>query len=291
MTGKLLTSWSLVWLLATVLFVVGGALNLSQRAYHKLPPTDGVVWDLKTDGGIYAEKVLPGFAASRAGISTGDRLIGIGLDSDKTDEITSPADVQMYLEAAGVDGSLTYFYQRPSYSFANNYYFADLKHIDTQPRWTAPIVLLTFVGIVWLVVGTFVLFKQGGHAPFVLHFALICLAAFVFHVYKSLYLGEDFDLAINLLDNLAFAFFGPLFLHFCLRYPVRSNVFDNSRWQTLALYIPAALITLGIVAFSVIPQIAIKLEVIDSIAPLLDKYNLLPNLYQANFYHFVVFVA
>ena len=44
MKGKVLTSWSLIWLLATVLFVVGGALNLSQRAYSKLPPTDGVVW-------------------------------------------------------------------------------------------------------------------------------------------------------------------------------------------------------------------------------------------------------
>jgi len=291
MTGKLLTSWSLVWLLATVLFVVGGALNLSQRAYHKLPPTDGVVWQLHADGGIYAEKVLSGFAASRAGISTGDRLIGIGLDGDKTDEITSPADVQMFLEAAGVDGNLTYFYQRPSYSFANNYYYADLKHIDTQPRWTAPVIFLTFVGIVWLGVGIFVLFKQGGHAPFVLHFANICLTAFVFHVYKSLYLGEDFDLAINLIDNFAFAFFAPLFLHFCLRYPVRSEVFDRSRWQTYLLYVPAAVISFGIFAFSIIPQIAIKLDAIDAIAPLLDKYDLLPNLSQANFYHFVIFVA
>ena len=291
MTGKVLTSWSLVWLLATVLFVVGGALNLSQRATHKLPPTDGVVWQLRPDGGIYAERVLPGLAASRAGISTGDRLIGIGLDSDKTDEITSPADVQMFLEAAGVDGNLTYFYQRPSYAFANNYYYADLKHIDTQARWTAPIIFLTFVGMVWLGVGIFVLFKQGGHAPFVLHFAVICLAAFVFHVYRALYLGEDFDLAINLLDNLAFAFFGPLFLHFCLRYPVRSQVFNNSRWQTYLLYVPAIIITAGIFALSIIPQVAVKLDLIDAIAPLLDKFDLLGNLYQANFYHFVIFVA
>ncbi len=298
MTGKVLTSWSLVWLLATVLFVVGGALNLSQRAYHKLPPTDGVVWQLKNDGGIYAERVVPGFAAARAGISTGDRLIGIGLDSDKTDEITSPADVQMFLEAAGVDGDLTYFYQRPSYSFSNNYYYADLKHLDTQQRWTAPIIFLTFVGIVWLGVGIFVLFKQGGHAPFVLHFAIICLAAFVFHVYRSLYIGEDFDLAINLIDNLAFAFFGPLFLHFCLRYPVRNEVFDNSRWQTYLLYLPAGLISLGIFSLSLFSQISLKWELFnlkwqlhDTVAFYLDKFNLLGNLYQANFYHFVIFVA
>ncbi len=39
-----------------------------------------------------------GFAGSRAGISVGDKLIGIGFEGEKTDEITSPADVQMYLE-------------------------------------------------------------------------------------------------------------------------------------------------------------------------------------------------
>jgi hypothetical protein len=277
--------------LTTVLFVVGGALNLSQRAYHKFPPTDGVVWQLREDGGIYAEKVLPGLAGSRAGVATGDRLIGVGLDDEKTDEITSPADVQMYLEAAGVGGSLTYFYQRPSYSFANNYYYADLRNIDTLPRWTAPVIFLTLVGLVWLGVGMFVLFKQGGHAPFVLHFANVCLAAFVFHVYKSIGSGEDFDLAINLLDNLAFAFFGPLFLHFCLRYPVRSEVFDRSRWQTYLLYVPASLITLGIFGFSIILQLAPRLNLVESVIPFLDRFDLFGNLYQANFYHFVVFVA
>src|SRR3982751_2341604 len=219
MKGKFLTSWSLIWLVATVLLVAGGALNLSQRGFQKMPPTDGVSWVQRSDG-IYAEKVTPGFAASRAGISVGDRLIGIGLDSDKTDEITSTADVPMYLEAAGVDGSLTYCYQRPSYAFQDNYYFADLKHIDSVPRWTPEMIFLSIVGLIWLGVGIFVLFKQGSQAPFVLHFATVCLAAFVFHVYRSLGTGEDFDLAVDLIDGIAFTFFVPLFLHFCIRYPV-----------------------------------------------------------------------
>ena len=126
MKGKLLTSWSLIWLLATILFVAGGALNLSQRAYHTLPPTDGVTWVKKDNGGIYAQKVEKGLAASRAGISVGDKLLGIGFDGEKIEEITSPVDVQMYLETAGVDGNLTYWFQRPSYTFSNNFYFADL---------------------------------------------------------------------------------------------------------------------------------------------------------------------
>jgi PAS domain S-box-containing protein len=284
--GKLLTSWSLIWLVAAVLLVAGGALNLSQRAFQKLPPTDGVLWEQRSDG-IYAAKVQPGFAASRAGISTGDRLIGIGLDSDKTDEITSTADVQMYLETAGIDGSLTYFYQRPSYTFKDNFYFADLKHIDSIPRWTPSIIFLSIVGLIWLGVGIFVLFKQGSHAPFILHFATVCLAAFVFHVYKPVGFGEDFDLAVALLDDIAFAFFVPLFLHFCIRYPVRNDVFEKNAWRTYALYIPAALISLVLVLVSLVPTIAPQSSAAAFIASLNDRYNLLGSIYNVLFYHFV----
>ncbi|CAN5753877.1 hypothetical protein BH20ACI4_BH20ACI4_05550 [soil metagenome] len=291
MKGKVLTGWSLIWLLATVLLVVGGALNLSQRATHKLPPTDGATWIKRDDGGIYAERVEKGLAASRAGISVGDKLLGIGFDGEKIDEITSPADVQMYLETAGVDGNLTYWFQRPSYTFSNNFYFADLTKIDTYPRWSASIVFLTFVGIVWLGVGIFVLFKQGSHAPFVLHFAIVCLAAFVFHIYKPLGLGEDFDLAVSLLDDMAFAFFVPLFLHFCIRYPVRSEIFDEARWKTYALYIPAILISLGIVSLSLVYYFAPKSAFVESIATAIDRFDLLALFYRVNFYHFVAGIA
>lgn len=287
----MLTSWSLVWLLATILFVAGGALNLSQRAYHKLPPTDGVTWIKKDDGGIYAAKVERGLAASRAGISVGDKLLGIGFDGEKIEEITSPVDVQMYLETAGVDGNLTYWFQRPSYSFSNNYYFADLSKIDTYPRWSASIIFLTFVGIVWLGVGLFVLFKQGSHAPFVLHFATVCLAAFIFHVYKPLGFGEDFDLAVSLLDDIAFAFFVPLFLHFCIRYPVKSEVFAEAKWKTLALYVPATIISLGILSLSLVYYLAPRSVFVEDIAKAIDGFDLLSIFYRANFYHFIAGVT
>src|SRR6185503_2416878 len=174
MKVKVLTSWSLIWLVVTVLVVAGGALNLSQRAYHELPPTDGVLW-VQRDGGIYAERVTPGLAGSRAGISPGDKLLTVSLDRETFDEVTSVADIPMYLEAAGVGGTLTYFYQKTSYSFTNNLYYADLKNIDTLPRWTPSIIFLTIVGLIWLGVGLFVLFKQGSGSPFVLHFAMVCL--------------------------------------------------------------------------------------------------------------------
>ncbi|HKP68699.1 MAG TPA: hypothetical protein VJV05_05410, partial [Pyrinomonadaceae bacterium] len=249
MKVKVLTSWSLALIVATVLLVAGGALNLSQRAYHELPPTDGVLW-VQRDGAIYAEKVMPGLAASRAGISPGDKLLTASVDGETFEEIVSVADIPIYLDAAGVGGTLTYYYQKTSYAFADNYYYADLKNIDTLPRWTPSIIFLTIVGLIWLGVGIFVLIKQGSRSPFVIHFAMVCLAAFVFHVYRSINLGQDFDLAVGLLDDIAFAFFAPLFLHFCLRYPVHANVFEQERWKTVALYVPATLLTLALLFFS-----------------------------------------
>ncbi len=290
MIGKVFTSWSLIWLLASVLFVAGGALNLSQRTFQKLPPTDGVSWEQRSDG-IYAAKVTPGFAGARAGISVGDKLIGIGLDGDKTEEITAASDVQIYLESAGVDGNLTYFYQKPAYSFSDNFYFADLRHIDSIPRWTPSIIFLAIVGLIWLGVGIFVLFKQGSRSPFVLHFAMVCLAAFVFHVYRALGTGEDFDLAVDLIDGIAFSFFVALFLHFCIRYPVRSDVFADKRWKTYILYIPAALLSIWQIFLALIPQLFVKTALAETIARLDDRFNLTGLTYRLAFYHFVAGVS
>ncbi|HEX8250108.1 MAG TPA: ATP-binding protein [Pyrinomonadaceae bacterium] len=285
----MLTSWSLVWLLATVLLVVGGALNLSQRANHWLPPTDGIQWMQKADG-IYAEKVIPDSAGARAGVFVGDKLIGVSLDGQNFEEVVLWSDIGIYLEAAGVDGNLTYSLDRTSYSFSDRVYFADLVHIGTAPRWTASIIFLTLVGLIWLGVGIFVLFKQGGHAPFVLHFAVVCLAAFVFHVYNPLSLGADLDLAITLLDDMAFAFFVPLFLHFCLRYPVRSEIFDTPRWKTYALYAPAVIVSLADLFFSLIlllPFEDFRLSVIKFI----NSYDIFGIISKTLLAHFVIGIS
>ena len=290
MKEKFFTSWSLVWLLATVLFVTVGALNLSQRAFQNMPPTDGVLWSQRADG-IYAERVTPELAGSRAGIPVGAKLTAIGLDSDNLEEITSVADVAMFLDAAGVGGSLTYSFQKPFYATANKDYFADLKNIDAVERWTPSVIFLSIVGLVWLGVGLFVLFKQGSTSPFVLHFAMVCLAAFVFHSYRSIGVGRDFDLAIDLLDNIALAFFAPLFLHFCIRYPVRSDVFSAERWKTYCLYIPAVLVSSGLIFLSLIPQFWPESRVASWMASATDGFNLFGSFYRANFYHFVAGVS
>lgn len=289
MKGKVLTSWSLIWLAVAALLVAGGALNLSQRATREFAPTDGVLW-VKRDNGIFAEKVLPGLAGSRAGISRGDKLLSISLDGKAFDEVISPADVPFYLDAAGVGGNLTYFYQKSSYSFADNYYYADLKNIDTLPRWTPPIVFLTIVGLVWLAVGIFVLFKQGSRSPFVIHFATICLTAFVFHVYHSIGLEQDFDMAVSLLDEIAFAFFVPLFVHFCLRYPVRPEIFTEKKWKTLALYVPAALLSLASLSFSLLLLLPFE-SLTTELRQFLASNQIFGLLNQALLAHFVIGIS
>ena len=286
MKDKVLTSWSLIWLLATFLIVVGSALNLSQRANKEFPPTDGVTWIQKADG-IYADKIETNLAGARAGLIAGDKLIAISLDEKNFDEVVSPADVQIFLETAGIEGHLTYFYQRPSYSFKDNFYYADLRKIDAKPRWNPSITFLSIVGVIWLGIGIFVLFKQGSNAPFVLHFATLCLTAFAFHLYKPIGTGEDLDLAITIIDDFAFLFFAPIFLHFCWRYPTRSEVFGEKRWKTFALYLPSILIFVATLAC----YISFRAEIMDNWAQLINKYNILGNLYLLGFAHFYIGIA
>jgi two-component system NtrC family sensor kinase len=287
MTGKVLTSWSLIWLLATVLLFAGGALNLSQRASNALPPTDGVLWVQKADG-IYAETVMPGMAAARAGVSPGDKLLEVSVDGYQADELTSVRDIALYHDAAGVGGSLTYLFEKRSYSFSDNRYIADLT-LDTLPRWTPSIVFLSIVGLIWLGIGLFVLFKQGSRSPFVIHFASLCLAAFVFHVYRPINTGQDLDLAIQLLDDIAFAFFVPLFLHFCLRYPVRSDIFGERRYRTLLIYVPSALLSVASILMSLVPIVFSFAA--GPISDFASAYKFWPRFNTALLGHFVIGVS
>jgi two-component system, NtrC family, sensor kinase len=282
MKGKILTSWSMVWIFAMIFLVGGSLLNIYQRSFHALPPDDGVTW-IQKDNGIFAETVQEGLSGFRAGISSGDQLLGISLDEKTFDEITKPSDIQIYLEQAGVGGSLTYRYRKTSYSFADNIYLADLAKIDTQPRWTASIIFLSIVGLIWLCVGLFVLLNQGSRSPFVLGFATLCLTAFVFHTYRPLGLGEDLDLAINILDDAAFLLFTAIFMHFCWRYPTRSEVYGSKKWHTYLIYAPAMLLFIGLLA----TYVSFRSEFMDSWSDIIFRYDLIGTLYSLSFLHFI----
>jgi PAS domain S-box-containing protein len=190
---------------------------------------------------VVARSVAFNSTGQRAGILPGDRLVGVSGNAADYDEITSPADVQIYLEEAGVGGHLNYLIERPSYPPETRFYYADLYNIEAIPNMTTRDLLINGIGIVYLFVGLFVLFKQGGRAPFVFHFAAMCLTAFVFHCFKPIGAYEDLDLGIAFLDDAALILFAPLFVHFCALYPHSRRALPHSRRLPLLalLYAPA----------------------------------------------------
>jgi two-component system NtrC family sensor kinase len=239
--GSVLTVRTWVLLIVAALLVAAGALNFLQRLKHKSPPTDGILWT-QTREGIVAEAVEPGSAGARAQILPGDRLLGISEDEYNFDEVTQVWHIPVYLEEAGIGGHLVYRIYRPSFPEETRTYDADLYDLQPVADWTSRDLYLNLIGLVYLWVGFFVLFKQGGRAPFVLHFATLCLVAFVFHFYRPIGTGEDLDVAIDFLDNAALALFAPLFVHFCALYPARYHLSEKRRWPAVLLYAPALLL-------------------------------------------------
>ena len=258
MKGSVLTGRTLVLLGATALLVVAGALNFSQRRSHHAPPTDGATW-VDSANGVFAEAVEPDSAAARARIIPGDRLHAISpngqpcppsLDGPTCEPIGNATRLQIYLDRAGVGGEIHYLIERPSFPAETRYYYADLDNLGAVHRLTGRDLYINLIGLVYLCIGLFVIFKQGSRAPFVLHFATLCLTAFVFHFYVSIASDRDLDLAIAILDNTAFILFAPLFLHFAAIYPVRHRLVDEKHWRAVYLYLPAIILaSVGAIMF------------------------------------------
>lgn len=250
MKKSVLTLRAWVWLIVAAILVTAGILNFIQRYKHTAPPTDGIEWVRLTqpdgkESGVFARAVQFNSTGYKAGILPGDRLLGISDEIDVGyEQIASPAGVQVYLEEAGVGGHLFYLIERPSYPEEIRFYKAELYNIQAISNWTTRDLLVNAIGLVYLLVGLFVLFKQGGRAPFVLHFATLCLAAFVFHFYKPIGAYEDLDLAIAFLDDAALIIFAPLFVHFCALYPHSRRLMPRAQRLALVglLYLPSIIL-------------------------------------------------
>jgi PAS domain S-box-containing protein len=282
---SLFTTGTWLVFVTSALLVTVAVLNFAQRLRHETPPWDGVTWN-ETRQGIVADKVEVDSSGARAQILPGDRLIAISLDDNHYDEVGHAKDVQIYLDHSRVGGDIHYLIERPSYPEESRYYYADLDNLNAIHKWTPRDLYINLIGVVYLLVGFFVLFKQGGRAPFSLHFATLCLAAFVFHFYTPLGSYRDLDLAVAFFKNAAFILFAPLFLHFCLVYPQRQQLFDSKRWRAALLYLPATLLLV----------LASFVFLRGALTPLLPALRNLPNFsesfvglfYRLTFAHFVV---
>src|SRR6185369_6830244 len=249
MKSSVLTGKTWLLLAAAALLVAAGALNFVQR-FSQGPAWDGVVW-VDTAEGIVAKSIAPGSAAARARMNPGDKLLAISMTGQVCDDVTrgirceivAGADkIQPYLDQARVGGEIHYLIERPSYPPETRFYYADLDNLNAINNLTTRDLYINLIGLVYLCIGLFVVFRQGGRAPFVLHFFGLCLAAFVFHFYTPIGTYRDLDLAVGFLRNARFIVFAPLFLHFSTIYPVRDHLFEERRWRTLLMYVPAFLL-------------------------------------------------
>src|SRR3984893_14781012 len=253
MKGSVLTGKTWLLLITAALLIAAGAVNFSQRLSHRPPPWDGVTW-VDTAQGVVAKAIEPNSAAARSQVIPGDRLLAISMTGDRCEEITrgqkceqiaNARDVQIYLDQAHVGGEIHYLIERPSYPVETRTYYAELDNLGAIPNWTTLDLYVNLIGLVYLFVGLFVVFKQGGRAPFVLHFVTLCLAAFLFHFYTPIGTYKDLDLAIAFLRSAGLIMFAPLFLHFSTIYPVRYHLFEERRGRSVLLYVPAVLLLIA----------------------------------------------
>jgi len=286
--GSILTTKTWFLLIGAALLISAGLLNFRQRVRHETPPWDGVEW-VDTHNGIIAKSIEKGSAADRAWLLPGDQLLGISIDGrSRAEEIISARDVQIYLEQARVGGSLHYLMKRPSYSPETGAYWADLDNMGAIHKWTPRVLYLNLIGVIFLFVGFFVLFKQGGRAPYALHFATFCLAAFVCFFYTSVGSYRDLDLAVAFLDNAALILLAPLLVHFCALYPTRQQLFATRRWRAVVLYVPALLLLAFAVVVFLRDELAKGISVFQKI-PVTEP--LVGFFYWISFLHFTVGLA
>jgi len=279
MKGSVLTTRTWLLLATAALLAIAGGINFWQRGHNQAPATDGVTW-VDTSQGIIAKAIAPGSSAARAHMNPGDRLLAISMTEEKCEdprrgarceEVSGAEKIEMYLDQAGVGGQIHYLIERPSYPSETRYYYADLDSLPSRGTLTPLSFYINLIGVVWLFMGLFVIFRQGGRAPFVLHFAGLSIVAFVFHFYTPLGTYKDLDLAIAFLRSAGLILFAPLFVHFCAIYPSRHHLFENRRWRTLLLYLPAFVLLHSRSRFS--RTIFHRILLPDFIKPLSSSWN------------------
>ena len=217
-----LTTLSLA--LLSLVLIGFGILSYQQRALYQVPD-DGVSW-IETPQGVTAWIVVKGGPAERAGIREGDQLKAInGLP------IPTATEAVQQIYQLGVWTLANYSLTR------NGEPFDTSLVLDAQGTAGSVRNYLALVGLLYLVIGTFILFRRWT-ARKSRHFYVFCLASFV--LYTFAYTGKLnlFDWTIYWLNVAAWVLQPALFLHFCLTFPERSSLLRERRYLTPLLYLP-----------------------------------------------------
>jgi PAS domain S-box-containing protein len=195
-------------------------------------PTDGVWW-VESTGGLRAEHVPPGSPGNRAGVRTGDILIGI---NDHPTERLAPFVREMF--HSGIWAHATYAIMRPAPHATD---LKDAARLDIQvilePTDRSINQGLRFIALVYLCIGIYVLFRRWT-APKSTHFYVFCLVSFVLYSFKYTTELDTFDWIIYW-GNIAAAAIQPaLFLHFAVSFAADRRNRLRHRLLTALLYAP-----------------------------------------------------
>jgi two-component system NtrC family sensor kinase len=255
MRERMSTTKLIAILAITVALFVLGILNL--RDQLSLPPVadDGVEW-VDTSEGVQAKSVST-TSPLAASVSKGDYVraffyIGRYDDAFGTkpgprnleyEEATNVETLSRYLAHQGVGNNARYAIVHQDavlkgiYGIRHPIYDVDFKVVALDQHLERGLYL-AFIGLVYLAIGLFVLFKQR-RAALTYHFYAWSLLSFVNYFYTPTLDFTKLDRLVSFLDGASWLILAPLFLHFCANFPSGSGLSVRRRPIIAMLYLPA----------------------------------------------------
>jgi two-component system, NtrC family, sensor kinase len=257
MTNAMVKTKLIAILAITIAFVVIGALNLRDRLSPTTLPYDGITW-VATENGLQARSVDTDSPLAYT-VKKGDYLRAVYFvgrpapgDGPRTltyEQIKRVEDLERYLDRQGIGSDARYAieHQDPTlqkiYGLTESLYDVDFK-VMAAPQHLGRDLYLAFIGLVYLAIGLFVLFKQN-RAALTYHFFVWSLVSFIVYFLNASRERTRFDTWVSFLDNAGLALMAPVFLHFCINFIANRAPNIRARLKSAALYLPAALLIVG----------------------------------------------
>jgi two-component system NtrC family sensor kinase len=257
MTDLLGKTKLIVVLMLTAGLLVLGAFNLRDRLSAPAIADDGVEW-VNTPEGVIAKAVdldsplaykvrkgdyLRAFYYVRSQEETGSSTAPRVLDYE---DVTRVETVARYLDGQGVGGRARYAIEHHDpvlkriYGIKKPLYDVDFT-VGIKNQHLERGLYLAFIGLVYLTIGLFVLFRQR-KAALTYHFFAWCLLSFVGYFYSRTFEFSQLDRLVSFVDDASWAIVAPVFLHFCAKFARTDANRHTSRRSWMLLYVPAVVL-------------------------------------------------
>jgi hypothetical protein len=240
----------------TCALVVLGVLNLRDRLSAPPVADDGVQW-ADSDQGVKAKRISPASPLYHV-LKEGDYLRAI-FYKGKYEEIKQAETVALYLDRQGVGNDARYTIEHPDpllqgiYQIERPLFDFDFK-VPQREQNRERELYLALIGLVYLAIGLFVLFKRS-RAAFTYHFYAWFLVSFIVYFYSSTLEFSRLDKMVSVIDHSALALLAPLFLHFCANFPSGKGLLVQRPRLAAALYLPALALIAGEILYHYYPRV------------------------------------